>query len=194
MGTDGNRRLHATLHAMLLEMLAYKCLDAGILYLEQEESHTSKSSFALSEPIEVYGKEIQPQPKEPCPFLKSEGTQRLPQASFGSAFKPEGATIPSPSPKAAPCETRKAKGRRAAPKGAKAASKHQFRIPRHAIASLSGLGLGPAWGSLHADVNGAFNILRKAVPAFKAKRGLSPRFGLWWLSAHGLRAFKASAA
>ena len=30
---------------------------------------------------------------------------------------------------------------------AKAAAKHQFRIPRQAAASLSGLGLGPAWGS-----------------------------------------------
>ena len=61
-----------------------------------------------------------------------------------------------------------------------------FKSPASKIAAmplLSGLGLGPAWGSLHADVNGAFNILRKAVPAFKAKRGLSPRFGLWWLSA-----------
>ena len=147
---------------MLLDMLAYKCVDAGILYLEQEESSPSKSSFALSKPIETYGKQslaqqqmpIQPQPKQPCPFLK----------------KTERAATPLPAPQ----------GQR--PQG-RPPAKHQFQIPKHAAASLSGPGLGPCLGKPPRDTDKAFNIPRKAVPAFKAKRGLSPRFGLWWLQA-----------
>jgi len=42
---------------------------------------------------------------------------------------------------------------------------------------------------LHADANGALNILRKAMPAFHAHAALSPRFGLWWLWPRGLRPF-----
>jgi len=184
MGSDGNRRLHATPHSILLEMLCYKCQDAAVLMIEQEESYTSKASFALSQEIAIHSKEakavavvaatsqsIQPQTKEGCTLPK---------------------TTPSLQPKTG--DARRAMGTRAAPIGAKVSSKHQFRIPREKMRLLSGLGLGPAWGSLHADANGAYNILRKAIPAFRATPGLSPRFGLWWLSAQGLRAFKTASA
>jgi hypothetical protein len=45
------------------------------------------------------------------------------------------------------------------------------------------------WGSIHADVNGAYNILRKACPAFACHDGLSSEFELLWLGPRGLRPF-----
>lgn len=45
-----------------------------------------------------------------------------------------------------------------------------------------------------AVANGACNILRKAIPAFRASRSLSTRFELWWMPAQGLRPFKKARA
>jgi transposase len=47
---------------------------------------------------------------------------------------------------------------------------------------------------LHADANGAYNIVRRACPAFKVHAKLSPRFGLFWLSPCGLRALGQKAS
>jgi hypothetical protein len=201
MGAEGNRRFHATPHALLIKHLAYKCQEAGILVAEQEESYTSKSSFALNEPIAVWGQEA-PEPS-PTADAKIEPPEQ-PATATATATTNTNTTHPeetcpfakesSPSPKAQSGDSRRGQGTRAAPKGAKAAAKHQFRIPQASHALLVGRGLGSAWQSLHADANGAYNILRKALPAFKARRGLSTRFELFWMSAQGLRPFKKAPA
>jgi IS605 OrfB family transposase len=190
MGAEGNRRFHATPHALLIKHLAYKCQEAGILMAEQEESYTSKSSFALGEPIAVWGQEAPaPAPGADAKIEQPSSTTTKDICPFAKDNK---VTPPSPHPKSG--DSRRGKGTRAAPKGAKAAAKHQFRLPHTSLALLAGRGLGPAWQSLHADANGAYNILRKALPAFKARRGLSTRFELFWMSAQGLRPFKKAPA
>ena len=156
---------------MAVDMLLSKCEDAGILCLLQEESYTSQASFALGEEVKVFGHGPLPSASPPpastpaglCPFLRN----TPPPTALGASRRP--------------------KAGRAAPKGAKASSKTRFQLPRAALPILAGRGLGPSWLGLHADANGALNILRKALPAFGAHPGLSPRFALWWLSPRGLR-------
>ena len=80
------------------------------------------------------------------------------QASTGS---PES---PGLQPGAEPSETRTTPlGRR---------QRHVFKSP----------GADGAWASLHADLNGAYNILRKVFLHFKWHAALSARFTLLWLS------------
>lgn len=51
LGRHGNRRFCKIPFAILRRMLAYKCRNDGIEYVDQEEAHTSKTSFLDNEDI-----------------------------------------------------------------------------------------------------------------------------------------------
>ncbi len=51
-------------------------------------------------------------------------------------------------------------------------NKHVFKAP----------GAARGWERMHADINGAFNIIRKAVLKFKWRESLTPLYELLWLS------------
>lgn len=44
-------------HSMLRSLLSYKCMVAGITYIEQEESYTSKADITAKDYIPTYGKD-----------------------------------------------------------------------------------------------------------------------------------------
>ena len=56
LGKSNNRRGLNLPHSKLVELLKYKCLLNNILLVEQEESYTSKRSFADNEELPVYSK------------------------------------------------------------------------------------------------------------------------------------------
>ena len=45
------------------------------------------------------------------------------------------------------------------------------------------------WSKIHADINGAYNIIRKVLPSFKVNIKLSSKFVLYWVY-RGLQIFK----
>ena len=45
------------------------------------------------------------------------------------------------------------------------------------------------WSKIHADINGAYNIIRKVMPLFKVNLILSSKFVLYWVY-RGLKIFK----
>ncbi|MFN3535634.1 MAG: IS200/IS605 family accessory protein TnpB-related protein, partial [Desulfatiglandales bacterium] len=53
-GRTFNRRAHRIPHQLLLEQLRYKLHERGMLLVTTEESYTSKTSFALNEPLEAH--------------------------------------------------------------------------------------------------------------------------------------------
>ena len=76
IGSKNNRRAYNLPHSKLIELLKYKCLLKNILLIEQEESYTSKTSFACNEKLKEYGKEN-----------KTEGNQSQ------SIFKPKTSSV-----------------------------------------------------------------------------------------------------
>lgn len=82
---------------------------------------------------------------------------------------PRQPTTGEPPPAGAPEGGRiKFQGRR----GSGKKTRHDFTTP----------GLENEWARMHADLNGAFNILRKAFPAFQINAGLTSRCLLYWFS------------
>ena len=149
-------------------------------------------------------------PSSPCP--------RKPPGKFSSKYRPNSKAGPRPSnpiakvprsSKASPQDAKLHGQERQVPAKFSAGaigSKHfpsiagrklqtSFERPalaKEAVEAHGSLELAKLLASLERQAGrpGAFNILRKAIPGFKAKRGLLPRFGLWWLSAQGLLPFK----
>lgn len=147
MGRKQNRRFHSAAHTRLFELLRYKCLQAGILIVETEESYTSRKSFALNEDLPVKGEESAPK--------DAEEQERQP------------AKEDTP-PAVAPVKLRQ-KRRVRRGQGKK----------RHELTSE---GAPPGWEKIHADLNGALNIIRKVFKRFRQHGRLSPKFWLYWLS------------
>lgn len=156
MGTKGNRRFLATAHTRLIEHLKYKCFEKGILVIETEESYTSKTSFAKNENLKKY--------------LAESDIDEDRKESLGE-ISAEGVNLSDDKGKV----SRRA-GVRHAIKGALNKAKNAFITK----------GLTGRWSSIHADVNGAFNILRKFYLNFVRHKGLSSSFELWGLSHFGL--------
>ena len=58
MGKKNNRQGMNIPHNQLIELIKYKCILKNILVVEQEESYTSKKSFAENEAMPIYGKAV----------------------------------------------------------------------------------------------------------------------------------------
>ena len=56
IGVANNRKAYNLPHTRLIELLKYKCILKNILIIEQEESYTSKTSFACNEALREYSK------------------------------------------------------------------------------------------------------------------------------------------
>ena len=164
MGKKMNRRFQATAHAEFITLLRYKCEDAGILFLETEESYTSKTSFATGEILKEYKEKENTESKE---------TKLQAEVILSNMPDPRAAEMSSIVKKA---------GVRKAVKGAKSKGQHQFT-------STVGCNL-KRWTHIHADMNGAYNIIRKVIPAFCVNRKLSSEFRLLWVAPTGLATFR----
>ena len=174
-GARFNRRNLNIPHALLLEQLRYKAEALGILVVTTEESYTSKTAFALNEPLRV--KERRP-------------TTRISLTPHPSST-PALAAAPAPE---------NSETRTDAP-GSAADVEHlnPFLGPRpgrrkaHWFTVADGTSPRPpsGWARVHADINGAFNIIRKVCLKFQWREHLTPSFELLWLSPRlGLSAMK----
>ena len=91
MGSKNNRRAYNLPHSKLIELLKYKCLLKNILLIEQEESYTSKTSFACNEKLKEYGKENETEGNQSQSILKAKSNivregQRLYSVRNGNKF------------------------------------------------------------------------------------------------------------
>ena len=130
-----------------------------------EESYTSKSSFANNEELKVYSKEGRKEKKS-----KDAAHKPVPTLPCGeAALTPVGAVAPTPPSPVAKRVPRQ--GRR-------------LKDDRNTFINYHQTG---RWARVHADVNAAFNMLRKVFKEFKCHRHLSskhtvmrisPRLGL----------------
>lgn len=146
MGRWQNRRFYNAPHTRLLELLKYKCLAAGILVVTNEESYTSKTSFALDEPLQTFGQKA---------ATSTERTETEPTQGD-----------------APPASVEDRQAVQLCGKRGTGAKRHFFKSP----------GADDGWQTIHADLNGAYNILRKVFKYFRHHAGLSSRFRLAWLS------------
>ena len=176
LGKKENRRFLATAHTRLIEHLRYKCEEKGILVVETEESYTSKTSFAKNEPLHKY----QAKPgseKSNEKSLAAGQTELTPidtnQSTQDSLSVKNAESVNAPNDKG---EKSRRAGVRCALQGALTKAKNAFVTK----------GLTGRWASIHADVNGAFNILRKFYVNFVRHKGLSSAFELWGLTHSGL--------
>lgn len=176
MGKKGNRRFLATAHTRLIEHLKYKCEERGILVVETEESYTSKTSFAKNEDLKKYqakpgttaseNESLARGQTDSTPIDESQSTQdSLSTTNAGGVSAPDD------------------KGKRSRRAGVRRAIKGALTQAKNAFVTK---GLTGRWASIHADVNGAFNILRKFYVNFVRHKGLSSAFELWGLTHAGL--------
>ena len=175
MGKAGNRRFLATAHTRLIEHLMYKCEEKGILVVETEESYTSKTSFAKNEPLKKYQAKLgaKESKDESLAAGQTELTSIDANQSTQDSLGVNAERVSAPDDKGK--KSRRA-GVRHALKGALTKAKNAFITK----------GLTGRWASIHADVNGAFNILRKFYVNFVRHKGLSSAFELWGLTHSGL--------
>ena len=189
MGRKQNRRLHRFGHDKLFHMLRYKARAMGILAIDAEESNTSKKSFAANEALPVHPDALARAGKAPAPASTStpieatasgraiSGAQNPEKPGLSPASLLNPPSIQRPTTEGCP-PARNAfeSGREAKPrplgKRGQGKSRHRYATPSASA----------GWRVLHSDVNGGYNILRKACPAFRWSEDLSPRHELWWLS------------
>jgi putative transposase len=153
-GRAFNRRNHRIPHALLLEQLRYKARAAGMLVIATEESYTSKTSFALNEPLRTIA-QTRVQAQAPRPACASETREpRTDEHGRADAVAPETSTAAAKPALA---------GRRV---------RHVFTVASAPV----------GWRRMHADLNAAFNVVRKVVLKFQWHAALSPLYELLWLS------------
>ncbi|MFN3327160.1 MAG: IS200/IS605 family accessory protein TnpB-related protein, partial [Bryobacteraceae bacterium] len=140
-GRAFNRRAHRIPHQLLLEQLRYKLHERGMLLVTTEESYTSKTSFALNEPLKAHASVA-----TPAKTASSETSEARTEATGQGHVRGK------------PGGTRR----------------------RHVFVSPGNVPWG--WRRIHADLNGAFNILRKVLSKFQVHRLLCPAHELLWLS------------
>jgi putative transposase len=150
-GRAFNRRNHRIPHALLLAQLRYKARAAGVLVIATEESYTSKTSFALNEPLQSIARTKAQAPRPACASEIRE--PRTDEHSTADAVAPETAAAAKST----------LAGRRV---------RHVFTVASAPV----------GWRRMHADLNAAFNVVRKAVLKFRWHAALSPLYELLWLS------------
>ena len=132
-----------------------------------EESYTSKTAFALNEPLRVkerkaLNREAPTTTKSSTPTLAAAPAPENSETRTDAPGPAAGVEHPDPFPGSRP-------GRRKA---------HWFTIVDDCASPRPPSG----WARVHADINGAFNIIRKVCLKFQWREHLTPSFELLWLS------------
>ena len=160
IGRVQNRTSHNLAHVRLINFIKNAAQTAGILVLTTEESYTSKISFANNTPLLNYEEKEQPVTRAATAHPTTNDVARTNLPGNG-----------------------KKKHRFGGKRGTTKATRHVYTNEK--------AGNKPAnWRKrVHADINGAFNILRKALPWFEFNPTLTFSYDLFWLSPkHGLSA------
>jgi putative transposase len=176
MGRVQNRRFGNVPIARLIEQIRYKAESLGMVVVTTEESYTSKSSFANNEELKVYSKEGREDKKKSKDPVAAPGAPESSLPCGKAALTPvdaQASTPPRPKVKRT-----KRQGRR-------------LTEDRNTFLNYHQTG---RWARVHADVNGAFNMLRKVFKGFKCHEHLSskhtvmrisPRLGLTTIKSLG---------
>ena len=187
LGKAQNRRFGRIPHAKLIEMMSQKCMEAGIAVLAREESWTSACSFAANEafppPPGKAARNAHEKSSPPKHFKrpKADSPPKNQDGQAGASTQPPRAKIP-PLPQGDPRQALMGKRRKVSGSN-----------PRSPL-NLFETPVAGRWSAIHADANGAFNILRKACPNFKRNSKLSSDFELFWISGRGVRPWKKKPA
>lgn len=159
LGREQNRRALSAAHTRLIGLLQYKCLQAGILVVTCEESYTSKTSFALDEPLQFYVKAQSA--KQAAETLMASTKEDPPPAPATTS-----ATILQNSHVRQVLAGRRGTG----------AKRHFFNSTGLAAT------ISKAWTVVHADTNSCLNIVKKVFSHFCLSDNLHAGFWLHWLS------------
>jgi len=198
MNTAQNRRLYSVAHRAFYDMLAYKGLEASILVVEVEESYTSKVSFVMNEKMRKHYAEKTPEEKAADKIVR-EAKKEAAKNSLMQSIQKSVAQQEKEAEAAANNAARRSPASAvssflASTEGdCPPAQKASGELADAELASWVAMGVRKGhWFTspdakgharvVHADVNGAFNILRKACPAFQFHDGLSLGFKIWWLN------------
>ena len=186
LGKRANRRFARLKHAELIKLIRQKLEVVGIAVVLTEESYTSEASFVDNDPLRKARSAadwIAPAAASQAaanPFLKHKSAAAAAIAAAASA---------APAlPVSAPAQQAKKSGK----KTSTTVDRNGFRDPMDRDWFIRRVPLGShksgsekeVFGPsrINADVNGAFNILRKASPLFKWHKGLSSRHSIWQMS------------
>ena len=174
LGRKENKRFVRLSHAELIKLIGQKLAAAGIAMILTEESYTSEASFIDHDPL-----------REPRALMAEPDVRR--RSGWGMTAAEALAAKNEQKEK-----EEKANALAAGAAGVfvdrhgKRDKKNQDRFVRHTpwASRKPGQSDKPVHGPavIHADVNGAFNILRKVCPDFKWHPGLSVSHTVWWMS------------
>lgn len=177
MGKKNNRVFHAFPHARLITMIEYKAYEAGIAVLTTEESYTSKTSAMGNAPLATWGQEQalqELQESQEQLQQRSTSTQSHPIDPIDTTRKTTSMAAHSSVPHTP------AQGRTSVHKHQRGGYRRSGKQRHQYVNRL-------ADGSrriMHADLNGAYNILRKVFTwfVFAAQRHSSKAdvYGLLW--------------
>ena len=140
--------------ARMIELIKYKANAKGIVVVTAEESYTSKTSFVNNEPLRVFDEKRKEQKK--AKKQKKEQVENKETVVECSAS----ASIPGP--------VHISMGRRLS------GDKRNTYVNKYQTGR---------WKLVHADVNGAFNIIRKVFRDFVFNEALTLKYTLMRVSA-----------
>lgn len=152
LGKTQNRRFGNVPIARLIELISYKAQALGMVVVTTEESYTSQASFVNNETLKVYKEEKKKEKKD-----KSSSKSTAPPAPVQAPAST--GTLPIP-------QAHRPMGKR-------------LKDERHTFVNHHQTG---RWAKVHADVNGAFNMLRKVFKDFAYHAGLTLKYTLMRLS------------
>jgi len=154
MGRVQNRRFGNVPIARIIELIKYKAAAKGIVVVTTEESYTSKTSFVNNEVLRVFDQKRKEQKKS----RKEKTAEKTEKAEIVECS--ETACIPEP--------RHISMGRRLS------------GDRRNTYVNKNQTG---RWRKVHADVNGAFNIIRKVFKDFVFNAALTLKYTLMRVSA-----------
>jgi IS605 OrfB family transposase len=158
LGRTQNRRFGNVPIARLIEQIRYKAEAKGLVVVTTEESYTSKTSFVNDEVLKNISAERKRESKD-----KKAKEAPWPVSGSVAAATSVGAIAPtSPSLVA-----------KTAPLGKRS------KDERHTFVNYHQTG---RWAEVHADVNAAFNMLRKVFKGFAYHAGLTLKYTLMRVS------------
>lgn len=151
-----NRLFMSIPHSQLIELLRYKCLSKGILFIITEESYTSKSSFLHNDTLPIYNK-IKSKAKKEI-LTKNTYEELNKNINHVEAENNHSHNIN-------PIEVQK-NNKNYMFSGTR--NKHKYKLKTYI----------KKHDKIHADINGAFNMLRKIFNNFKYDEKISMNYEL----------------
>lgn len=178
MGRQQNRRFGRIPHARLIELIRYKAEEQGLVVVGTEESYTSVTSFVGDAPLRDITAERIEQKKREREQSKQQAKQRAKDKYKASpAELPQNHQQPAQSGATAAAQD---KSRGSSTQENPSPGGKRLKHERHTFVNQNRSG---RFARVHADVNGAFNILRKVFKGFVFSDKLTLKYTVMRVSA-----------